>query len=113
MAPEFSRRAAGTAFRRTVRTAANLFVTPDPIDPKAPFSDSWKGFSGQAIDISYVVGGTSGRFEIAKIIARVFPEYKAFAENVIAEGLEPAGDFPFGPYPNDKLTYRSKSMLAL
>ena len=41
----------------------------------------------------------------------MFPEYKAFAENVIAEGLEPAGDFPFGPYPNDKLTYRSKSVV--
>ncbi len=90
---------------------SNLFVTPDPIDPKAPFSDSWKGFSGQAIQISYSSGGTSGRFEVAKIIARVFPEYKAFAENVIAEGIEPASSFPFGPYPTDKLTYRSKSVV--
>jgi hypothetical protein len=90
---------------------SNLFVTPDPIDPKAPFSDSWKGFSGQAIQISDVVGGTSGRFEVAQIIARVFPEYKAFAENVIAEGIEPASSFPFGPYPTDKLIYRSKSVV--
>jgi hypothetical protein len=90
---------------------ASLFVSPDPIDPKAPFSDSWKGFSGQAIQISYSSGGTSGRFEVAQIIARVFPEYKAFAENVIAEGIEPASSFPFGPYPKDKLTYRSKSIV--
>jgi len=90
---------------------SNLFVTPDPIDPEAPFSDSWKGFSGQAIQISDVVGGTSGRFEVAQIIARVFPEYKAFAENVIAEGIEPASSFPFGPYPKDKLIYRSKSVV--
>ena len=88
-----------------------LFVSPDPIDPKAPFSDSWKGFSGQAIEVSVSSGGTSGRFEVAKIIARVFPEYKAFAENVIAEGIEPASAFPFGPYPKDKLTYRSKSIV--
>ena len=86
-------------------------MSPDPIDPKAPFSDSWKGFSGQAIQISYSSGGTSGRFEVAQIIARVFPKYKAFAENVIAEGIEPASSFPFGPYPKDKLTYRSKSIV--
>jgi hypothetical protein len=90
---------------------SNLFVTPDPIDPKALFSDSWKGFSGQGIEVSVSSGGTSGRFEVAKIIARVFPEYKAFAENVIAEGIEPASSFPFGPYPEDKLTYRSKSIV--
>jgi hypothetical protein len=88
-----------------------LFVSSDPIDPKAPFSDSWKGFSGQAIEVSISSGGTSGRFEVAKVIERVFPEYKAFAENVIAEGIEPASSFPFGPYPKDKLTYRSKSIV--
>jgi hypothetical protein len=90
---------------------ANLFVSPDPIDPKAPFSENWKGFSGQAVQVSVLSGGTSGRFEVAKIIARVFPEYKAFAESVIREGIEPESDFPFGPYPNDKLTYRSKSIV--
>jgi hypothetical protein len=90
---------------------ANLFVSPDPIDSKALFSSNWKGFSGQAIQISVAEGGTSGRFEVAKIIARVFPEYKAFAENVIAEGIERANSFPFGPYPTDKLIYRSKSVV--
>ena len=89
---------------------ANLFVSPDPIDPKAPFSENWKGFPGAAVQVSVSLGGTSGRFQVAKIIAHVFPEYKAFAESVIAEGIEPASDFPFGPYPNDKLTYRSKSV---
>jgi hypothetical protein len=91
---------------------ANLFVSPDAIDGKTVLlSTDWKGFSGPAIQISVSDGGTSGRFQVAKIIARVFPEYKAFAESVIAEGIEPASDFPFGPYPNDKLTYRSKSVV--
>ena len=90
---------------------ADLFVSPDAIDSKALFSTDWKGFSGQAIQVSVSSGGTSGRFQVAKIIARVFPEYKAFAENVVAEGIEPASDFPFGPYPKDKLTYRSKSVV--
>ena len=65
----------------------------------------------EAIEVSDIDGGTSGRFEVAKIVARVFPAYKAFAQNVIAEGIEPASDFPFGPYPSDKLTYRARNIV--
>ena len=90
---------------------SNLFVSPDAIDSKTLLSVDWKGFAGQAIQISDFSGGTSGRFEVAKVIARVFPAYKQFAQNVIAEGLEPASNFPFGPYANDKLTYRGKNIV--
>jgi len=90
---------------------ASIFVSPDPIDSKAVFAEDWKGFPGQVIELSFDSGGTSGRFEVAEIIARVFPAYKAFAEKVIAEGLQPASDFPFGPYPSDKLTYRGKDIV--
>jgi len=90
---------------------SNLFVSPDPIDTKNIFSSDWKGITGDGIQISYSSGGTSGRFEVAKVIARVFPAYKQFAQNVIAEGLVPVSEFPFGPYPKDKLTYRSKSVV--
>ena len=84
----------------------SLFVSPDPIDSKALLSLDWKGFTGQVVQISYISCETSGRFEVAKKIARVFPAYKTFAQSVIAEGIEPASDFPFGPYSSDKLTYR-------
>jgi hypothetical protein len=57
------------------------------------------------------MGDTSGRFAVAKVIARIFPAYKQFAENVISEGIEPASDFPFGPYPKDKLTNRGKNIV--
>ncbi len=90
---------------------SNLYVTPDPIDTTALSSLDWKGFAGQAVVVSDLDGGTSGRFEVAKVIARVFPAYKTFAQNVIAEGIEPASDFPFGPYPSDKLTYRGKNIV--
>jgi hypothetical protein len=90
---------------------SNLYVTPDPIDTTVLSSLDWKGFTGQVVAVSDLDGGTSGRFEVAKIIARVFPAYKAFAQSVIAEGLEPASDFPFGPYPSDKLTYRAKNIV--
>ncbi len=90
---------------------SNLYVTPDPIDTTMLSSLDWKGFTGQVVEVSDLDGGTSGRFEVAKVIARVFPAYKTFAQNVIAEGIEPASDFPFGPYPNDKLTYRGKNIV--
>ena len=78
---------------------SNLFVSSDAIDSKTLLSMDWKGFTGSAIEIAVSSGGTSGRFEVAKVIARVFPAYKQFAQNVIAEGIEPASDFPVGPVP--------------
>lgn len=91
---------------------ASLFISPDPIDGKTVLlSSDWKGFAGPAIQISIAEGGTSGRFEVAKVIARVFPAYKAFAQSVIAEGIEPASDFPSGPYAKDSLTYRAKNIV--
>jgi hypothetical protein len=90
---------------------SNLFVSPDAIDSKTLLSVDWKGFTGPAIQISDFSGGTSGRFAVAKVIARVFPAYKQFAQNVIAEGIEPASDFPFGPYANDKLTDRGTNIV--
>jgi hypothetical protein len=89
----------------------NLFVSPQPMDAKTLFSTSWKGFFGAVIQVSVEYGGTSGRFGVAQAIARVFPDHKAFVRQVIAEGINPASDFPFGPYPNDKLVYKNKEMV--
>jgi len=81
------------------------------MDSKTLLSVDWKGFAGQVIEISVSSGGTSGRFQVAKVIARVFPAYKQFAQNVIAEGIEPASDFPSGPYASDKLTDRGTNIV--
>ena len=56
-------------------------------------------------------GSTSGRFEVAKRIARLFPEHMDFVRAVVAEGLAPAKDFPQGPFPGDKLTYKTKTLV--
>lgn len=94
-----------------------LYVSPEAIDKDSFWFDAngarveWKGFTGEAIQVAVSLGGTSGRFHAAKVIARVFPAYKAFADKVIAEGIEPASDFPFGPYPTDKLTYRGNNVV--
>jgi hypothetical protein len=92
-------------------SGANLYVSPQPIDTTLIFSDAWKGFAGPVIQLSVEDGDTSGRFDVASIIARVFPAHRAFVRNVIAEDIAPTSDFPFGPYPKDKLVYRSKEIV--
>lgn len=88
-------------------SGSNLFVAPEPLSSKTLLSSEWKGFSGSVIQISVAFGGTSGRFEVAEIIARDFPKHLSFTNSVIAEGIESAQDFPRGAYPGDKLTYRN------
>jgi hypothetical protein len=92
-------------------SGTSLYVSPDPINVADLFSTNWKGFAGPVVQISYEYGGTSGRFGVAETIARVFPAHKAFVERVIAEGIEPASSFPFGPYPADTLKYRSENIV--
>ena len=90
---------------------SSLFVSPEPMDPKQFFSDTWHGFTGPVIQSSSMVGDTSGRFSVARTIARVFPAHRQFLENVIAEGIEPASHFPTGPYTQDTLHYQSKELV--
>jgi len=92
-------------------SGATTYVSPEPIDGTTVFSSEWHGFSGNVIQISSSIGDTSGRFVVAEIIARVFPAHKSFVENVIQEGIEPASSFPSGPYPNDKLSYKSSEIV--
>lgn len=70
------------------------------------------GLSGPAVVESVDSGGTSGRFAVAKYAARLFPKLeRAFIAGVIAEGIEPKKNFPFGPYPADKTTYKNARLL--
>lgn len=87
-----------------------LYVSPVPIN-RAEFSSStWAGFTGSAVQITHEYGGTSGRFGVAAVIARVFPAYRDYVKTILAEGMQP-GSFPSGPYPNDQLSYRSKNIV--
>ena len=90
---------------------SNLFVSPDPISQKELFNSEWQGFSGSAIQVSVSVGDTSGRFAVARTIARVFPERMDFVRDVLAEGIEPASSFPSGPYATDRLRRRGKNIV--
>jgi hypothetical protein len=88
-----------------------LFVSPQPIDTANLFSANRGGLSGPAIEVSHRFGDTSGRFEVAEVIARVFPGYKPFVTRMIEEFGQPASSFPFGPYPSDILTYKEKTVV--
>lgn len=92
-------------------SGGSLFVAPQKIDPALLFSDSWKGFTGPVVQFSVSIGDTSGRFSVARVIARVFPAHKEFVKAAIEENIMPASDFPSGPYPKDKLTYKNKEMV--
>lgn len=83
-----------------------LMLSPKPIDRRL---DGSQGFEGPAIDFYHITSENgSGRFEIAEIVARAFPAYRAFARQ-IWEGLDLP--FPTGPYPKDALTRRSKTII--
>jgi hypothetical protein len=86
-------------------SGTDLYISPQPIADSDVMSGSWKGLTGPAVQIADEDGGTSGRFDIAAVIARVFPAHAALAQGVVAEGIQPASSFPTGPYPADKLTY--------
>jgi len=82
-----------------------LFLSPNPIHRDL---SGWHGLEGSAIEIYHMFGGTSGRYGIAEIMARVFPAYRAFATGVM-EGMDLP--LPTVPYPKDILTYRGKAIV--
>jgi hypothetical protein len=74
-------------------------------------STNGSGFVGPVVEIAYEYGGTSGRFGVARTIARVFPAYKAFVDKVMEEEIQADNSIAFGPYPKDKLTYKGKDIV--
>jgi hypothetical protein len=85
--------------------------SPQPIDTESLFSTKWGGFSGPAIEVSHRYGGTSGRFAVAEIIARVFRAYKSFVTNMQRSDPGAKFSFAFGPYPKDALTFKGKDLV--
>ncbi len=86
---------------------AFLLVTPER--HSADELQSFRPLRGPVVELSYLNGWTSGRFDVARVLARLFPSRRAFVRQVIREGLEPARAFPFGRYPADRLTRHGRS----
>jgi hypothetical protein len=81
----------------------SLVVSSQPIDSASVFT-----VRGPAIEVSHREGQGSGALEVAEVMARVFPDFKAFATN-IAQGF--GMPISFGPYPKDELTYLGKRVV--
>lgn len=77
-----------------------LFVTPKPLDfEKVRLT----GFTGPVIGLSYADPGASGlRFDVVPVIARVFPEWRRYIQEIIEEM-----DLPTTPYPNSEIVART------
>jgi hypothetical protein len=89
---------------------ALLFVAPIPMQSATVLGQTF-AIAGPGIELAIHSGDTSGRFEVAKVIARLFPAHMSFAQGVIAEGVEPAGDFVTGAPPTDKLTVKGDTVV--
>lgn len=84
---------------------AILLVTPNPLNA----NEVWKArhaVEGPAIQLTERSGETSGRIEVAAMIARIFPVHLAIAQ-AVERSLPQLPSFATGPFPADRLTYRS------
>lgn len=84
---------------------ATLIVTPeqrgfDDFPPRG------RRISGQAVQVSYSYGGTSGRFAVARMISTFFPAHAAFVRQVRDDGYVLGGQ-PTGPVPGDLIRWRT------
>lgn len=82
-----------------------LFLSPKPVQNSG---SGWKGLDGPAIEVSHMTSGVSGKYEIAEVMARVFPAYRAFASKVL-QFMEL--EVPASSYPKDTLTHRGRRIV--
>jgi hypothetical protein len=83
----------------------SLFLSPKPIQNRG---SGWEGLDGPAIEVNHMTSGASGAYEIAEVMARVFPAYRAFASRVFQfMDLQ----IPASPYPKDTLTHRGQKIV--
>lgn len=89
-----------------------IFVSPVEIDSKALFSDAWKGFQRPVVELSESLGGTSGRWAVGSMIARVFPAYTGFIVKMQQMGFDPSTThFTSSPFPTDRLRYLNQHVV--
>lgn len=63
---------------------------------------------GPIVQLSYESGQGSSSPAVAEILARLFPEYRALARATLTDFDLPV---PSGPYPKDKLIYKSERLV--
>ena len=90
---------------------AGLFLSPNTIHPKEVLSDKYRKVSGPFIEKWVSEGETSGRFEVAGIVARYFPKQMQIMRKIIVDqNLQSMDDYPRGPYPADRELVRNDTI---
>ncbi len=89
-----------------------LLLAKAPL-PKDPLSAVRQKLHGPAVVFASMSGETSGRFDVAIWVMRYFPRHRVFADAVIAEGLEPASNFPAGVLPGDRILSRTPDRVVV
>jgi hypothetical protein len=80
---------------------AILLVLPNAKSGSKP--DRISEIKGEGIQLSVSDAETSGRFEAARIAALLFPNRKAFVDEVANEGIVPKEEFEGVPLPHDRM----------
>jgi hypothetical protein len=80
-----------------------LYVVPRRVG--GPILDRFdKVKDGPAVIKSFADGDTSGRYELAKTSARIFPRARTLVDSIRA-GIDTLDDYVFTPWPADRLDY--------
>lgn len=92
-------------------SGSGLHVAPAPFEGGRFLDDARAGLRGPAVETQWRCGGTSGRFTVAEFIAMVFPSRLGFTLEVMQAFEMVPSRFRFGPYPEDRLVYRTPDSL--
>jgi hypothetical protein len=84
-----------------------LYVVPNRLGGDI-LDRSEKVKNGPAVTKRISIGGTSGRFNVAKIGGRIFPSARAFALRVRKEGLDDPKEYVFTRWPADRIVRLSE-----
>jgi hypothetical protein len=88
-----------------------LLITPERHGSAALLGRAKGVAKGPAVAVGVTYGFTSGRFEVARSIARFFPRHEDFAREVQALDTDTA-PLPSRPYPADAVTRISDEVIA-
>jgi len=83
-------------------SGGELFVVPGRV---------YGGIVGPVVELDATSGSGSGTSQVSRVVARVFPAHWSLVKGLIAAGDLEATDYPFGPYPKDKLIVQTDHLV--
>jgi len=88
---------------------ANLYVSDEVFDRNKILGADRSKFANSAIEVFSFEGASNGRLAVAEVIARLFPAWQWFADDLVRRESRPP--FPPGPYAADKVTRKTDSIV--